>query len=71
MIQTTTGRIMRSMRKDNNLTLAELSARCKVSVSYLSEIERDRANPTFSMLTSIFNSLGYSASFHFRPKDKE
>ncbi len=52
------GRMVRSVRKTRNLTLAQLSERSGVSRSMLSAIERETVNPTFSVVWALTQSLG-------------
>lgn len=39
------GRYLRETREDRDITLTELARRIKVSIPYLSRIERERENP--------------------------
>jgi len=49
---------LHAIRKTRGLTLDELSERCGISKSMLSQIERGQANPTFGTLWNITQSLG-------------
>jgi len=51
---------VRDLRKKRGWTLEELSAACGVSRSMLSEIERDRANPTLVVAFRIAEAFGMS-----------
>lgn len=48
---------MQTIRKKQNLSLEELSARSGVSKSMLSQIEREEANPTFATLWNLTRAL--------------
>ena len=52
------GKLVKSTRKSLGLTLEQLAARCGVSRSMLSAIERGTANPTFSVVWALAQSLG-------------
>lgn len=45
------------IRKDKKLTLTDLSNICNISVSQLSEIENNNADPKLSTLILISNAL--------------
>ena len=47
------GKRIRSLRTEHGLTLTELSEKVNLSVSYLSQIERDKTTPSLSTLTHI------------------
>ncbi|MCC2669070.1 MAG: sinR 3 [Armatimonadetes bacterium] len=51
---------VRELRKKRGWTLEELSAACGVSRSMLSEIERERANPTLVVAFRIAEAFGMS-----------
>ncbi|MEO0400619.1 MAG: XRE family transcriptional regulator [Pseudomonadota bacterium] len=55
------GRI-RALRKQKGFTMEDLEARCGVSQSTLSKIERDETNPTYATLWSITRALGVDMS---------
>ncbi|MEM6462798.1 MAG: XRE family transcriptional regulator [Pseudomonadota bacterium] len=52
------GRLLKSTRKALDLTLEQLAERSGVSRSMLSAIERGTANPTFSIVWALAQSLG-------------
>ena len=45
------------------LTLRAVSEGCQLSVPYLSQVERNRANPTVTALASIARALGVNLSY--------
>lgn len=47
------GSNLRAWRRRNNITLVQLAAGCNVSVSYLSDIERHRTNPSLKTLQKL------------------
>lgn len=50
------------MRKAQNLSLDDLSRKAGVSKSMLSQIERNRANPTVALVWRLANALGSSVA---------
>ena len=56
------GKIVKDARKSLGLTLERLSDRTGVSRSMLSAIERGTANPTFSIVWALAQSLGLDLS---------
>jgi transcriptional regulator with XRE-family HTH domain len=64
----TLGTRVRRLRTDRRLSLRELASTSGVSASLLSELERDRANPSIATLQRIAHSLGVSV-FALLPED--
>ena len=54
----TLGIKIKSLRKQKEMTLNQLSILCKCSPSLLSQIERGTVNPSFSTLKAIGDALG-------------
>src|ERR1700748_852013 len=54
------GEIIQRLRNERKLTLDDLSRAAGVSKSMLSEIERDKANPTIAVAWRLTNALGIS-----------
>lgn len=54
------GKIIRNIRKEQNLTQLKLAKKAKISNSYLSDIERGRTNPSIVTLVAISNVLNIS-----------
>jgi len=50
------GERLRELRKQRNLTLLQLSQHISLSVSYLSDLERGRTNPSIDTLERIASS---------------
>ncbi|MBL4813316.1 MAG: helix-turn-helix domain-containing protein [Rhodobacteraceae bacterium] len=61
-----TGRLLRTARRSQNITLQDLSERVNLSVGYLSQIERDIATPSLSSLTRLAAALTLDLG-HFMP----
>lgn len=54
------GERIKALRSEQRMTLADLSEKAKLSISYLSQIERDNAIPSLSSLFDIAKSLNVS-----------
>jgi len=54
------GQRLRTLRLDQQETLAETSARAGISPQYLSEIERGRKEPSSEMIAALAGALGTS-----------
>jgi transcriptional regulator with XRE-family HTH domain len=52
------GAALRRLRLDRELTLREVAAAARVSMPYLSEIERGRKEPSSEVLAGICTALG-------------
>jgi transcriptional regulator with XRE-family HTH domain len=59
------GSKIRQYRKDKKLNLVRLAERCDISPSFLSQIERDQANPSVTTLYAIAETLGISMATLF------
>ncbi|WP_045234410.1 helix-turn-helix domain-containing protein [Deinococcus pimensis] len=59
----TLGRRIRGRRRHLGLTLAVTSERSGLSVPYLSQVERDQANPTVTALGAIAHALGVNLNY--------
>lgn len=53
---------LRKIRKENKLTLKELSIKTGVSISFISDIENKRRNPSIDTLKILAKALGVSVS---------
>ncbi|CAI3194832.1 helix-turn-helix transcriptional regulator [Clostridium neonatale] len=53
---------LRVLRKQNNLTLKELSEKTNLSISFISDIENKRRNPSIDNLKLLANALNVSVS---------
>ncbi|WP_245792879.1 helix-turn-helix domain-containing protein [Boudabousia marimammalium] len=51
------GEVLRSLRQSQNRTLREVSARARVSLGYLSEVERGQKEASSELLASICEAL--------------
>jgi transcriptional regulator with XRE-family HTH domain len=52
------GRVLRRVRLDQGKTLHEVADAARVSVGYLSEVERGRKEPSSEVLAAICRALG-------------
>lgn len=59
------GNRIRQMRKQNGVTLSELAASCSITVAYLSQIERNLAEPSLPVLRRIARELKTEMSMFF------
>ncbi len=57
------GSRIRGRRRQLGLTLKAVSEGCQLSVPYLSQVERNQANPTVTALASIARALGVGLSY--------
>lgn len=57
---TTLGQRLRQRRTDLGLTLAEVSTSARLSLPYVSNLERGRGNPTLDALTALAVALSVS-----------
>jgi len=65
----TVGARIRSRRKECGLTLKMLSVKCGISVSFLSDIEHGRRNPSLDKLRAIAEGLDTTVSSLFGEED--
>lgn len=56
---------IRKRRKSENMVLTELADLCNISPSFISQIERDQANPSISTLHDIALALGVTVGYFF------
>ena len=59
------GERMRGLRKRRGLTLAELAAAAGLSTGYISQLERDLAQPSIPALVGIARALGVTVQWFF------
>ena len=65
------GAVIRHARKQGELTLQQVAARTRLSISYLSQIERNLLTPSVSTLKVIADSLGIPAgTLMFSPQSR-
>jgi len=63
----TLGKNIKNKRQDLGLSQSELAKMAKISVSYLSEIENERTNPSLKTLLRIAEALKVNISELVRP----
>jgi transcriptional regulator with XRE-family HTH domain len=56
------GRILRGMRRAQNLTQEGLAERAGMDVTYLSDLERGKWNPSLAMIVDLARGLGVHPS---------
>jgi transcriptional regulator with XRE-family HTH domain len=59
------GQRIKELRLERRLTLEEVAERSGCSAGFLSQLERNRAAPSISMLYSIARALGVSITYFF------
>jgi transcriptional regulator with XRE-family HTH domain len=63
------GERVKSLRINRQMTLAVLGEKVNLSTSYLSQIERDRTNPSLTTLMHIARSLNVEPRYFFESSD--
>lgn len=63
------GAKIREQRKARHLTLTEMAEKCDISPSFLSQIERDKANPSVATLKTIAKVFGVSLGSFFEEEE--
>jgi transcriptional regulator with XRE-family HTH domain len=58
LLRTTLGQVLRRTRHDQRRTLADVAHAAKVSIQYLSEVERGRKEASSEVLAAICDALG-------------
>ncbi|MFD2739710.1 helix-turn-helix domain-containing protein [Sulfitobacter aestuarii] len=66
IVPETLGADLRALRKSRGLTLSDLALRLGRSVGWLSQVERDKSDPSISDLRQIASCLGVPVSMLFR-----
>ncbi len=56
------GQTLRAARRDQNRTLRDVARQARVSLGYLSEVERGQKDASSELLNAICNALGLSLS---------
>jgi len=63
------GQRMKILRKEQNLTLAEVAAAANLSTSHLSQIERNKTTPSLMTVASVAEALNVSVRELFESSD--
>lgn len=58
MSENSIGKEISALRKQELMTIPQLAAKCGVSVTYISMVERGVCKPTDRMISSIYNAIG-------------
>ncbi len=64
------GERIRTLRTEQGMTLAEVGEKTSLSVSYLSQIERDKTTPSLSTLTVIAKTLNVGLRYLFETESE-
>jgi transcriptional regulator with XRE-family HTH domain len=64
-MESSIGERMKALRIERAMTLADLAGKVNLSTSYLSQIERDRTNPSLTTLMSIAKALNVKPRYFF------
>jgi transcriptional regulator with XRE-family HTH domain len=59
------GERIKTLRTEQKMTLAELGEKANLSISYLSQIERDKTSPSLTTLETIARSLNIGLRYLF------
>ena len=65
------GERLKQRRQGLGLTLAQLFEQTGITASYISVIERGRANPTLDMMVKLADAVGTEAWIMLRPDQAE
>jgi transcriptional regulator with XRE-family HTH domain len=65
------GERIKALRTAQGMTLAELSEKASISISYLSQIERDKTTPSLTSLTGIARALDVGLRYFFETDEAE
>lgn len=63
LFRRTLGEVLRATRMERGLTLREVSAQARVSLGYISEIERGQKEASSELLASLCRALDVPLSF--------
>lgn len=58
MSENSIGKEISALRKQELMTIPQLAAKCGVSVTYISMVERGVCKPTDRMISSIYKAIG-------------
>jgi transcriptional regulator with XRE-family HTH domain len=65
------GERIKALRTEQDMTLAELSEKAKISISYLSQIERNKTTPSLNTLTGIARAFNVGLRYFFETDAEE
>lgn len=60
------GKKLKKLRNNNGYTLKQLSEICGLSISFISDIENNRRNPSIENLNKLADALDVSVNSFFR-----
>lgn len=64
------GERIRGLRTELGMTLAELSEKADISISYLSQVERDKTTPSLNSLSAIARALNVGLRYFFETDEE-
>jgi len=64
------GERIKALRTERGMTLADLGERANLSISYLSQIERDKTSPSLTTLETIAKSFNIGLRYLFETDDE-
>lgn len=62
---TNIGERIKALRLEQKMTLSDLSEKTNLSVSYLSQVERDKTTPSLATIIEISSALGINPRYFF------
>ena len=62
MSKLTIGKVLKTFRQGEDLTINQLSEKIGVSAAYISKLEHDKSSPTYSMLEKYANYFNVKVS---------
>ncbi|WP_270363298.1 helix-turn-helix domain-containing protein [Bacillus paranthracis] len=65
------GRLIKELRKKNNMTMVDFAKKIKISQPSLSKIESGRQEISFSLLESICHEFGITRSHFFQMVERD
>lgn len=67
----TLGQKIRTLRQAQRLTLKQVADDCGLSTGYISQLEKDRANPTLGTLKALMQVFDLPLAYLFNGRDSE
>lgn len=71
VVNETIGARIRRLRKDQNMTLAAVSARIRMHTSYVGQVERNEHGPSLTMAAELAKLFGVSLDYIAGLTDRE
>lgn len=64
------GKIIKTARKENNLTREQLAVKINITPRYLMSIENENKKPSYNVLFNLTRELGISTEMIFFPEER-